>query len=129
MTQQGSFRHNMSSNITVKRICQHCNKEFIARTTVTKYCSHRCNSAAYKAIKRAEKVELSNKETFRIKNQPIEKLKAKEFLSIDEVCNLIGISRRTIYRLISKGELNKIKVGTRTIIKRSSLDKYLEKLT
>ena len=61
----------MSSNIKVQRICQHCGKEFTARTTITLYCSHRCNSAAYKAKQRAERVEQSNKETQRIKTQPI----------------------------------------------------------
>lgn len=115
----------MSSNIKVKRICQHCSKEFTARTTVTKYCSDKCSKAAYKARKRAEKVKQSNAETTRIKNQPIEQLKAKEFLSINEVCQLVGISRRTVYRLIEQGDLNKIKVGSRTLIKRSALNRLL----
>ena len=52
----------MSSNIKVQRICQHCTKEFTARKTITMYCSHRCNSAAYKAKQRTIKVEASNKE-------------------------------------------------------------------
>ena len=115
----------MSSSINIKRICQQCSKEFTARTTVTKYCSHKCASAAYKARKRAEKVKQSNAETTRIKNQPIEQLRAKEFLSINEVCQLVGISRRTVYRLIEQGDLNKIKVGSRTLIKRTALNKLL----
>ncbi len=115
----------MSSNIKVKRICQHCNREFTARTTVTKYCSDKCSKTAYKARKRAEKVKQSNAETARIKIQPIEQLKAKEFLSINEVCQLVGISRRTVYRLIEQGELKKIKVGSRTLIKRSVLNRLL----
>lgn len=115
----------MSSNIKVKRICQHCSKEFIARTTVTKYCSHKCSQRAYKARKRAEKVKQANTETKRIIQQPIEQLKAKEFLNINEVCQLVGISRRTVYRLIEQGDLKKIKVGSRTIIKRSVLNKLL----
>ena len=72
----------MSSNIKVQRICQNCNYEFTARTTTTLYCSHRCNSAAYKAKLRANKVEKSNNETYRKKNQTIEELKAKEILSV-----------------------------------------------
>jgi excisionase family DNA binding protein len=115
----------MSSNIKVKRICQHCSKEFTARTTVTKYCSDKCSKAAYKARKRAEKIKQSNAETTRIKNQPIEQLKAKEFLSINEVCQLVGISRRTVYRLIEQSDLKKIKIGSRTLIKRSALNRLL----
>ena len=72
----------MSSNIQVQRICQHCGTEFTARTTVTKYCSHRCGSLANKAKKRAEKVQKSNSETKQIKTKPIEELKAKEFLTV-----------------------------------------------
>ncbi len=115
----------MSSNIKVQRICQHCGNEFTARTTTTLYCSHRCNSAAYKAKQRAGKVEQSNKETQRIKTQPIEQLKAKAFLSISDTCKLIGISRRTVYRMIERGELITGKAGKRTIIRRSDLEQLL----
>lgn len=115
----------MSSNIKIQRICEHCGNEFTARTTTTKYCSHKCNSAAYKTKKRAEKVEKTNTETRIIKQQPIEDIKAKEYLNINEVCKLIGISRRTVYRLIEQGDLKKIKVGTRTIIKRSALNRLI----
>ncbi len=118
-------RHKMSSNIRIQRVCQYCNKEFTARTTTTRYCSGNCSKKAYKARKRAEKVKKSNTETHKIKTEPIEILKTKEFLSIKEVCSLIGISRRTIYRMFDKNELNKIKIGTRTIIKRSELDRIL----
>lgn len=115
----------MSSNIQVQRICQHCGNLFTARTTTTLYCSHRCNSAAYKAKQRAGKVEQSNKETQRIKSEPIEQLKAKAFLSIADTCKLIGISRRTVYRLIERGELITGKAGKRTIIRRSDLEQLL----
>ncbi|QLH31208.1 MAG: helix-turn-helix domain-containing protein [Cyclobacteriaceae bacterium] len=115
----------MSSNIEVQRICQHCGKEFTARTTTTLYCSKACNSAAYKAKIRAGKVEASNRETQRIKSQPIEELKTKAFLSIAETCKLVGISRRTVYRMIERGELITGKAGKRTIIRRSDLEQLL----
>lgn len=115
----------MSSNIQVQRICQHCGKEFTARTTVTQYCSDTCSKRAYKARLKVSKIEASNKETQRIKNQPIEELKAKAFLSIAETCKLIGISRRTVYRMIERGELITGKAGKRTIIRRSDLEQLL----
>ena len=117
----------MSSNIQVQRICQHCGKEFTARTTVTQYCSDTCSKRAYKARVRKSKIEHSNKETQRIKNQPIEELKAKAFLSITDTCKLIGISRRTVYRMIKRGELIIGKAGKRTIIRRSDLEMQLFK--
>ena len=117
----------MSSNINIKRICQYCSTEFTAHTTVTKYCSHKCSQRAYKDRKRAEKIEKSNIETKQKQKQPIELLKAKEFLNVNEVCELIGVSRRTIYRLVKSNQLNIIKIGSRTIIKRSALDEILNK--
>lgn len=116
----------MSSNIKVQRICQHCGIEFTARTTTTLYCSHKCSSAAYKAKIRTSKIEASNKETQCIKSQSIEELKAKAFLSIAETCKLLGISRRTVYRMIERGELITGKAGKRTILRRSDLDKLFE---
>ena len=80
----------MSSNIEVQRICEHCGIEFIARTTTTRYCSKKCNSAAYKAKIRGKKVEKSNTETRKVKFQSIEDIKAKEFLTVKEVARLLS---------------------------------------
>ncbi len=116
----------MSSNISVQRICQHCGNEFTAKTTTTQYCSMTCNRRAYKAKVKYGKIEKSDNEVKAIKTKPMDDLKAKEFLSVTDACTLVGISRRTAYRLIEKGELFASKVGGRTIIKRSSIDKFFE---
>lgn len=117
----------MSSNIEVQRICQHCNKEFTARTTVTKYCSDKCSKAAYKARKRAEKIKRSNNETTRIKNQPIEELKAKEFLTVREVAQLLNCSVRSAYYYIESGTISAVNLGQRmTRVKRSEIDKLFQ---
>ena len=116
----------MSSNIRVNRVCEFCSKEFEAKTTVTKFCGDTCAKKAYKARKRAEKIEGSKKETKEVLTRPIEEIKAREFLSITETCKLIGVSRRTIYRCIERGDLNAGKMGKRTIIKRSEIDRIFE---
>lgn len=117
----------MSSNIKVQRICQHCGNEFTARTTTTLYCSHRCNSAAYKAKIRTVKVEVSNKETQRIKSQPIEELKAKEFLTVRDIATLLNCSVRSVYYYIESGTIRATNLGQRiTRVKRSELDKLFE---
>ena len=112
----------MSSNIRITRICHYCSKEFTAKTTVTKYCGDTCAKKAYKARKRTEKVEASTAETKQIISKPIEEIKAKDFLSISDTCKLIGVSRRTVYRCIERGELKAGKVGKRTIIRRAEID-------
>jgi excisionase family DNA binding protein len=117
----------MSSNIQVQRICQHCGNEFTARRTTTLYCSHKCNSTAYKAGLRAAKVKVSNKETQTIKIGSIEQLKAKEFLSVRDVSKLIGCSRQTVYTLINSGGLKAVNIKVKkTLIRRSDIDKLFE---
>jgi excisionase family DNA binding protein len=113
----------MSSNIQVQRICQYCGTEFTARTTVTKYCSHRCASMANKARKRAEKVQKSNIETKKIKSQTIDEIKAQEFLTVKEVSMLINCSRQNVYKLINSGKLKATNLlKKKTIVRRCDLD-------
>ena len=117
----------MSSNIKVQRICQHCGNEFTARTTVTQYCSDTCSKRAYKARLRAGKVEQSNKETQQIKHQPIEELKAKEFLTVREVARLLNCSVRSAYYYIESGTIKAVNLGQRiTRVKRTEIDKLFE---
>ena len=117
----------MSSKIEVQRICEYCKKEFTARTTVTRYCSHKCSQRAYKARKRAEKVKQSNTETTRIKNQPFEQLKAKEFLTVREVAQLLNCSVRSAYYYMKSGTISAVNLGQRmTRVKRSEIDKLFQ---
>lgn len=113
----------MSSNIKVQRICLYCENEFTARTTRTKYCSHKCNSRHYKAKTKQSKIQESNKETLSKTLFPIEQVKAKEFLTVKDVATLLNSSTRTVYRLIGQGEIKAVKLSERkTLIKRSDLD-------
>ena len=113
----------MSSNIRVPKICQHCGAEFIAKTTVTKYCSDTCSKRAYKKRKRSEKIEkVANVATQKIEfTQDV--IGNKDFLSISETCSLLGASRMTLYRQIKKGTIKAAKLGSRTIIKRTEIEK------
>ena len=114
----------MSSNIQLTRVCQYCGNEFTAKTTVTKYCSHRCSNAAYKKRDRDIKVEKSIIQTKAIITKPIEHIQVKEFLSIEETCQLLGVSRWTIWRAIKNKEIKATQIGQkRIIIKRSEIDR------
>lgn len=116
----------MSSKIEIERICEYCKQIFTAKTTKTRYCSHKCNSRAYKANVKDLKIEISNIETKKNMMSPIEEIKTKEFLSIKETYSLIGISKRTLYRLIKSEALHIDKLGSRTIIKRSEVNKLFK---
>ncbi|RXQ89484.1 DNA-binding protein [Ancylomarina salipaludis] len=111
----------MSSNIQIMRICQFCGKEFLAKTTVTKHCSDPCRKRAYKARKKNEKIEASNKATNELKQKPLIDIQHKEYLSLKETCFLLGISRTSLWRVIKEGNLNVGKIGGKIIIPKSSI--------
>lgn len=115
----------MSTNIHIEKTCQNCGEKFIARTTVTMFCSDSCAKRNYKKRKREEKIDIAiRKEN---EKKPFDSVvNLKEFLSIAEVCQLIGTSRWTIYRLINKGNLKASKIGARTIIRRNEIDKLFK---
>lgn len=49
------------------------------------------------------------------------------FLPIDEVAKKLYISRRTVFRMMARGELERVKIGRRTLVTRASLLVYLRK--
>jgi len=116
----------MASNIEITKNCLFCGKEYMAKTLVTKYCGHACNSRHYKQLRREEKLQ-SYKEA-QSKPEPKAQqgfafdIQQKDFLSIDETALLIGASRRTIQRLISSNKLPVGKIGSRTIITRKAIN-------
>lgn len=111
----------MSSNIRIQKICQQCENEFTAKTTVTKYCGDRCAKRAYKARKKKEKIAASDKTTQQQKEKPLKQLQAKEFLTGKDACQLFSISRTTLWRLIKEGKLKTANIGKRIIIRKTDL--------
>jgi excisionase family DNA binding protein len=111
----------MSSNITIEKTCAFCGSKFIAKTTVTQFCSPLCSKRSYKKRKREGKILNAIERDKQVHYfNPI--VKQKEFLSIDETCQLVGASRWTIYRLIDKGKLKAANLGSRVIIPRKEID-------
>ena len=94
---------------------------------MTRYCSHKCNSRDYKKKIRSKKIKKSNEETYQIKTQGIELIKAKEFLTVKDIAILMNCSRQTIYKIIDSGKLKSIDLQIKKIIvKRSELDKLFK---
>jgi excisionase family DNA binding protein len=55
----------------------------------------------------------------------MEVLKAKEYLSVNEACKLIGVSRMTLHRQIRSRRLKATAIGRRVIIRREDIDSML----
>ena len=95
-----------SSSIRIKKVCEWCGEVFYAQKTTTRYCSHRCNSRAYKEDARNKRIQRTETETeVLIRQQPIQAVKDKEFLSFAEVGILLGITRQAVYKMVTQGHL------------------------
>lgn len=117
----------MSSNLRLPKICQHCGVEFIAKTTVTKFCGDRCAKMNYKKRKREQKVNKSNDEFKAFKEQDLNLIKSKDFLTVPDTAKLLNCSLKTAYRLVASGRIPALKLSERkTLIKRSDIDSLFQ---
>lgn len=118
----------MSTNLHIPKNCQFCGNLFTARTTTTRYCSHKCNSRHYKQVKREEKVKGALQETTKQQANPkpefspTDTLSNKDFLSITDASKLIGVSRWTIQRMIKRGQLKAVPFGRKHILARHQIE-------
>jgi len=121
----------MSSNFTITRICQICGNEFLAKTTVTMYCSQHCRKQNQMAQERKAKLARSEAEVKVLKEVNTVKQRApilkKDILLVKDVAALIGCSTKAVYNMINDGRIKASNLGVRQIkIKRSDIDKLLD---
>ena len=94
-----------ASKERILKICEYCGKSFYALKSTTRYCSKQCNSYAYKAARREEKVKMAETMSHRkASEKSMSEILVKEYLTIQEVAILLGLSRQTIYSHYSKGK-------------------------
>jgi excisionase family DNA binding protein len=116
----------MSSNIIITRVCVECGNHFTARTTVTKFCSSKCNGKNYKKRKRNEKVLTADKSLVDSVRADYKLLESKPFLKVTELSKILNVSRSTIYNLINNGTIPIIKIGNRTLISKKDSDRIFK---
>lgn len=121
----------MSSNLSLNRVCELCKTEFVAKTTVTRFCSHKCSSKSNKIKARNIKIEKSDLET---KNLNLNKtysnyefIKVKEYLTVKDAAQLLNMSAKTVYRLIERKTINAFQFSERkTLIRKSDIERYFD---
>src|SRR5581483_9986437 len=106
----------MSSNLYLKRVCDHCSRPFTARTTVTRFCSDECAKKNYKKRQKNKAISDSNEETQnRIKTHREKKINQKinydqaELIDIKMLSAITSIGERTLYRLTKEKDFPKLK--------------------
>ena len=119
----------MSSNIKIKRVCEHCHTVFMARTTRTRFCSHKCNSRAYKAQERNQKLEQSQLETdAAITSTALPNViptAPKILINVKELSALTSLSQRTIFRVMKDDKFPKLRVGKRLLFNKEEVINYM----
>ncbi|KGO02473.1 MerR family transcriptional regulator [Porphyromonas gulae] len=111
------------SKIPIKKICEYCNSEFYAHKESTRYCSHTCNSRAYKQMKREAKIR-----TIEIAEQEkkVKDIIDRPYLKISEAGRLLGVARQTIYEHIYAGRLRASKITSRlSVVRREDIEQML----
>jgi len=123
----------MSSNIRIKKICQHCNAVFIAKTTVTQYCSDACAKANYKKRLKEHKMDASRSSTRQQLSPELSKnaetsdsaKPLKELITLSELSAITGLSERTFYRLMKDHKFPRLKIGQRLLFKKNDVLNYI----
>jgi len=121
----------MSSNIRINRICKYCGEVFVAKTFKTQFCSHSCNSKDYKKREKIRRMEefkeeyKSDLKNSKSESMNMEELKSKIYLSIAEVCLLVGMSDSTIRNFVKEGRLKTIRLGKKYLILKSQIENLM----
>lgn len=119
----------MSSNIRLIKICEHCNNEFVGKTTVTKCCSDYCAKRLYKLKQKEQKIaqtelktEIQRKLKAFITEDEIKAIQAKEFLTLKEAAFLLNITTLTLRRWILAHKVVSEKKGKKHSITRTNIN-------
>lgn len=106
--------------LEIRRKCKVCGKVFIAKTLDSQFCCKGCGDVFSKRQLDAKKRE----ET--LSRIILQIPDAREYISVKQAVAIFGVERDTIYRLIRKGRIPAINLGTRlTRIKREDLEKLI----
>lgn len=113
-----------TSNIRIKKVCEWYGSEFEAQKCTTRYCCKRCAEHAYKDRQRKNRKKTTEAKVIAtIIRQKEEAVSCKDFLSVQETANPMGVKRNAIYQLIYRGKLKAYRITSRvTRINR----KYIE---
>lgn len=121
----------------IKKVCEFCKQPFIAQTTTTKYCTHRCNQKAYKANAKKAKITKAILETNEAIKEKFVNPAVKptvvndksrlnfDWVGIKDLSVFIGLSERTLFRLIQDPAFPKLKVGKRLLFRKDEVVNYL----
>ena len=60
--------------------------------------------------------------------EPLEQAGRPVLLRINDACRCIGLGRSKLYELIARGDIEVVKIGSRTLVPIVSLEKFVRSL-
>jgi excisionase family DNA binding protein len=124
----------MSSNMQLEFVCEYCKKEFTAKKTTTRFCSHNCARQSHK--ERTRNAKITNALARRSEIKPIQPksapeysiIKDKELLTINEASQLLNITPVTFRRWLKAKKVISSRIGKKHMIQRTYLDKLISRI-
>ena len=122
----------MNSSIHLELLCEFCKKEFIAKTTRTRFCSHNCARNSHKQKVRnaniasalARKSVIQASKTKQVADYT--EIKKKELLTIQEASKLLNMSVLTLRRWLKAGKITSSRIGKKHLIHRLAINALLQ---
>ena len=101
------------------RKCAFCEKEFVARSGMQKYCSEQCQTKAKEARKKKQHDFINAVE-------PVIDVQSQEYLTFLKAAILMGCSRQYIYKLVNEGKLAASRISSRmAFIRKADIEQML----
>ena len=125
----------MSSNLKIKKICDHCNELFIAQKATTKFCSLNCARRNYKLREKKKKIKNVNETAVRVLQSGLNGEQKKEvaqqvqissdLIDIRMLATATSLSERTLFRLIKNKDFPKLRIGRSLLFHKETVINYL----
>ncbi len=58
-----------------------------------------------------------------------ESIMNKNLLTVEDICQELGIGKSTAYKLLKKGKIKSSKIGARIVVRKEALEKFIDEQT
>ncbi|MBK9567755.1 MAG: helix-turn-helix domain-containing protein [Saprospiraceae bacterium] len=100
---------------------------------VTRFCSHKCSQRNYKKESQRSKDSKSLEDTMTQMVSPSQAIvtssssqTSKDFLCINDISDLLGVSRWFIQRMVQRGQLTVKQAGRKKMMSRQQLESFFK---
>lgn len=93
-------------------VCQGCGKTFEASLRSARYCSQKCRNDDRTRMVRAQRIQ---EQSEAVDERRRRDLLSRDYISVTQAAELLGVSRPTIYKRIAEGDIEVLHLTPRTV--------------